>query len=50
MGNDKLVYLKPNVIFEPLVNRWYAWPYIISPGTAPFGRVHEKVSGVEPQA
>jgi len=34
MGNDKLVYLKPNVIFEPLVNRWYAWPYIISPGTA----------------
>jgi L-ascorbate metabolism protein UlaG (beta-lactamase superfamily) len=26
--------LKPNVLAEPLVNQWYAWPYLISPQTA----------------
>ena len=29
-----LVYLKPNVVIEPLVERWYAWSHIISPATA----------------
>jgi len=28
------VYLKPNLLFEPLFNQWYAWSYLISPGTA----------------
>ena len=28
------VYLKPNVVIEPLVNRWYAWSHLISPATA----------------
>ncbi|NET07738.1 MAG: NAD-dependent epimerase/dehydratase family protein [Symploca sp. SIO2B6] len=28
------VYLKPNVIIEPLFNQWYAWSYLISPATA----------------
>ena len=28
------VYLKPNVILEPLFNQWYAWSYLISPATA----------------
>jgi len=28
------VYLKPNVVFEPLVDRWYAWSHLISPATA----------------
>ncbi len=28
------VYLKPNVIIEPLFNQWYAWSYLISPVTA----------------
>ena len=28
------LYLKPNVVIEPLVNRWYAWPHLISPATA----------------
>jgi L-ascorbate metabolism protein UlaG (beta-lactamase superfamily) len=28
------VYLKPNVVIEPLVDRWYAWSHIISPATA----------------
>jgi len=32
--DDTLYYLKPNVQAEPLVNRWYAWSYLISPHTA----------------
>jgi len=28
------MYLKPNVIIEPLFNQWYAWSYLISPATA----------------
>jgi len=32
MDNGK-VYLKPNVVFEPLVNRWYAWSHLIAPST-----------------
>jgi thioester reductase-like protein len=28
------VYLKSNVIAEPLFNQWYAWSYLISPATA----------------
>lgn len=28
------VYLKPNVLFEPLFNQWYAWSYLIPPETA----------------
>jgi hypothetical protein len=31
--ND-LVYFKPNVVIEPLVDKWYAWPHLISPATA----------------
>jgi L-ascorbate metabolism protein UlaG (beta-lactamase superfamily) len=27
-------YLKPNVVLEPLVDRWYAWSHLISPATA----------------
>ena len=25
------MYLKPNVITEPLINGWYAWSYLLSP-------------------
>ncbi|NSL85723.1 MBL fold metallo-hydrolase [Chitinophaga solisilvae] len=32
--NEKKWYLKPNVIIEPLIERWYAWSHIISPATA----------------
>ena len=28
------MYLKPNVLAEPLINQWYAWPNLISPATA----------------
>ena len=32
--NDKIVYLKPNLVIEPLIAGWYAWSHIISPATA----------------
>ena len=28
------VYLRPNVLLEPLIDQWYAWPHLISPLTA----------------
>ncbi len=31
---SKAVYLKPNVVIEPLVDKWYAWSHLISPATA----------------
>jgi L-ascorbate metabolism protein UlaG (beta-lactamase superfamily) len=34
MMDNKPMYLKPNVVFEPLVDRWYAWSHLISPATA----------------
>ncbi len=27
-------FLKPNLVIEPLFMRWYAWSYLISPGTS----------------
>jgi L-ascorbate metabolism protein UlaG (beta-lactamase superfamily) len=32
--NRGKVYLKPNVLMEPLFNQWYAWSNLISPATA----------------
>ena len=32
--NDKKLYLKPNVVLEPLVDNWYAWSHLVSPATA----------------
>lgn len=31
---QKKWYLKPNVVIEPLIERWYAWSHLISPATA----------------
>ena len=31
---NKQMYLKPNVVMEPLVDKWYAWSHLISPATA----------------
>ncbi|MFY9622107.1 MAG: MBL fold metallo-hydrolase [Pyrinomonadaceae bacterium] len=31
---SKPLYLKQNVLVEPLCNQWYAWPSLISPATA----------------
>jgi L-ascorbate metabolism protein UlaG (beta-lactamase superfamily) len=32
--NNTQVYLKPNVVIEPLFDKWYAWSHLISPATA----------------
>jgi L-ascorbate metabolism protein UlaG (beta-lactamase superfamily) len=32
--SEKLVFLKPNVVIEPLCDRWYSWTHLISPATA----------------
>lgn len=34
INNDDLVYIKSNLVIEPLVDNWYAWPHIVSPATA----------------
>lgn len=34
MNNETMVYLKPNVVLEPLFDRWYAWTHLISPATS----------------
>jgi L-ascorbate metabolism protein UlaG (beta-lactamase superfamily) len=31
--SDRNVYVRPNLVFEPLVNNWYAWSHLISPAT-----------------
>jgi L-ascorbate metabolism protein UlaG (beta-lactamase superfamily) len=31
---NELFYLKPNVVIEPLFDRWYAWTHLISPATS----------------
>jgi L-ascorbate metabolism protein UlaG (beta-lactamase superfamily) len=31
---ERKVFLKPNLVFEPLVDKWYAWSHLISPATA----------------
>ncbi len=34
LNMEQLFYLKPNVVIEPLVDKWYAWSHLISPATA----------------
>lgn len=34
MDSQTRVFLKPNVVIEPLIDRWYAWAHLISPATA----------------
>jgi L-ascorbate metabolism protein UlaG (beta-lactamase superfamily) len=36
-----LVYLRPDVMMEPLVDRWYAWSHLISPATLAMN-VHQR--------
>lgn len=31
---ENKMYLKPNVVFEPLISNWYAWSHMLSPATA----------------
>jgi L-ascorbate metabolism protein UlaG (beta-lactamase superfamily) len=32
--NDQQLFLKPNIVIEPLVDNWYAWGHLIPPATA----------------
>lgn len=32
--SEKQLYLRPNVVIEPLIDRWYAWSHLVSPATA----------------
>ena len=32
--NSDNVYLRQNVLVEPLHNQWYAWAYLISPASS----------------
>jgi L-ascorbate metabolism protein UlaG (beta-lactamase superfamily) len=34
INDNDLVFIKPNLAIEPLVDNWYAWPHLISPATA----------------
>ncbi len=34
MNDNEKVYLKQNLLAEPLVNQWPAWPYLIAPAMA----------------
>lgn len=34
IADQDLVYIKPNLAIEPLVDNWYAWSHLISPATA----------------
>lgn len=34
MNTESLYYLKLNVALEALIDRWYAWPHLLSPATA----------------
>jgi L-ascorbate metabolism protein UlaG (beta-lactamase superfamily) len=40
-------YLKPNIMFEPLVDRWYAWSHLIPPATAARNITHRHLSIME---
>jgi L-ascorbate metabolism protein UlaG (beta-lactamase superfamily) len=34
INNEDLVYARPNLAIEPLIDNWYAWPHLVSPATA----------------
>ncbi|MFT5716094.1 MAG: hypothetical protein ACI9T7_000267, partial [Oleiphilaceae bacterium] len=40
MSTEIKKYLKEDVYFEPLVNQWYAWPYLIAPAALSRHLVH----------
>ncbi len=40
MNDDTLLYLREDVYFEPLLNHWYAWPYLLPPVTGARHMVH----------
>lgn len=49
MSTD-LLYLRPNVILEPLVDLWYAWPHLIPPATTAMNIVERNLKIMESYA
>src|SRR3984957_14220650 len=45
--NKEQIYLRPNVVLEPLVDKWYAWSHLISPATAAMNIVGRHLSIIE---
>jgi L-ascorbate metabolism protein UlaG (beta-lactamase superfamily) len=45
--NERKVYLRPNVVLEPLIDRWYAWSHLISPATAALNMVGRHITLME---
>ena len=45
--STKQLYLKPNVVLEPLVDKWYAWSHLISPATAAMNIVNRHLTIIE---
>ncbi|MES2894105.1 MAG: MBL fold metallo-hydrolase [Bacteroidota bacterium] len=45
--NTTRMYLKPNVVLEPLVDKWYAWSHLISPATAAMNIVNRHLTIIE---
>ena len=45
--NSQELYLRPNVVIEPLVDRWYAWSHLISPATAAMNITHRHLKIME---
>lgn len=45
--NEEQLYLKPNVVMEPLVDKWYAWSHLISPATAAMNIVGRHLAIIE---
>jgi L-ascorbate metabolism protein UlaG (beta-lactamase superfamily) len=44
--NEEL-YLRPNIVVEPLIDNWYAWPHLISPATAAMNIVERHLKIME---
>lgn len=41
------MYLKPNVVIEPLVDNWYAWSHLVSPATAAMNILNRHLTIIE---
>jgi L-ascorbate metabolism protein UlaG (beta-lactamase superfamily) len=44
---SETLYLRPNIVVEPLIDNWYAWPHLISPATAAMNIVERHLKIME---
>ena len=45
--SEQLLYLKPNVVVEPLFAKWYAWSHLIPPFTAGLNVINRHLSIIQ---